>query len=68
VKLGIPLLIIGVLMLLASIPFSILLIVAGFSQLTQGNVSGGLLAYAPIIGVVLGLVLTMIGATRVFKD
>jgi hypothetical protein len=67
-KLGIPLLVIGVLLLLFSIPFSIVMLVGGFRQLTLGSISGGILAYTPVIGVVLGLVMTTIGATRVFKN
>jgi len=68
VKLGIPLLVIGVLLLVLSIPFSIVLIIRGVSQMTLGDVSGGVLAYAPIVGVVLGFVMITIGATRVFKN
>lgn len=67
-KLGIPLLVIGVLLLVLSIPFSIVLIIRGVSQMTLGDVSGGVLAYAPIVGVVLGFVMITIGATRVFKN
>jgi hypothetical protein len=67
-KLGIPLLVIGVLMLLASIPFSIISIIGGVNRLTVGDVSGGVLAYVPLAGVILGFILTTIGATRVFKD
>ena len=66
-KLGIPLLVIGVALLLISIPFSILSIVAGVNRLTQSDVSGGILAYAGVIGVLVGFVLTAIGAIRVFK-
>ena len=65
---GILILVIGVLMLLASIPFSIILIIQGVGQLSLGDISGGVLAYAGLAGVILGLVLTTIGATRVFKD
>jgi hypothetical protein len=67
-KLGIPLLVIGVLLLIFSIPYSILMLIGGFRQISIGIVSGGILAYTPVIGVVLGLVMTTIGATRVFKD
>ena len=66
-KLGIPLLVIGVALLIISIPFSILNIIGGISQLTQGDVSGGVPAYAGIVGVVVGLVMTGVGAIRVFK-
>jgi hypothetical protein len=68
VKLGIPLLIIGVLLLIFSIPFSVVLLVGGVNRLTVGDISGGILAYAGIAGAVIGMVLTTIGATRVFKD
>jgi hypothetical protein len=67
-KLGIPILVIGILMLFTSIPFSVILIVGGVNRLTQGDTAGGVLAYAPLAGVIIGLMLTTIGATRVFKD
>ena len=66
-KLGIPLLVIGVALLLISIPYSILSIIAGVIRLTQSDLSGGVLAYLGIFGVVTGFVLTAIGAVRVFK-
>jgi len=65
-KLGIPILVIGVALLLISIPYSILSILTGVIRLTQSDLSGGFLAYSGIIGVV-GFVLTAIGAIRVFK-
>jgi len=68
VRLGIALLVIGVALLLISIPFSILGILAGLIQSTQVNLSGGVLAYSGIFGVVVGLVMTAIGAIRVFKQ
>jgi len=43
-------------------------IFAGLIQLTQANLSGGVLAYSGIFGVVVGLVMTAIGAIRVFKQ
>jgi hypothetical protein len=67
-KLGIPLLVIGVLILILSIPFSLAMLLNGYNQITLGNLSGGVLAYAPIAGVILGFVLVTIGATRVFKN
>jgi hypothetical protein len=67
-KLGIPLLVIGVLLLVLSIPFSVVLIVGGVNRLSIGDISGGFLAWAPVIGVLTGFILTTIGATRVFKD
>ena len=66
-KLGIPILVIGVALLLISIPYSILSIITGVIRLTQSNLSGGILAYSGVIGVVVGFVLTTIGAIRVFK-
>jgi hypothetical protein len=66
-KLGIPLLVIGVALLIISIPFSILSIIAGVIRLTQSDLSGGVLAYLGIFGVIAGFVLTTIGAIRVFK-
>jgi len=67
-RLGIALLVIGIALLIISIPFSILGIFAGLLQLTQDNLSGGVLAYSGIFGVVVGLVMTAIGAIRVFKQ
>ena len=67
-KPGIPLLVIGVLLLVFSIPFSVVLLIRGVNQLTLGDVSGGFLAYTGIAAAVLGMVMTTIGATRVFKD
>ena len=68
VKLGIPLLVIGVALLIISIPLSILSIISGVTRLTQGDVSGGVSGYVLIVGVIVGLVLTGIGAIRVFKS
>ncbi len=62
-KLGVPLLVIGILMLVISIPYSILSMITGVVRLTQNDLSGGLLAYLPRIGVLLGFVLTAIGVT-----
>jgi hypothetical protein len=67
-KIGIPLLVIGVLLLVLSIPFSVVLIVAGFTQVSSGDFSSRLLAYAPVAGVIIGFVMITIGASRVFKD
>lgn len=67
-KLGIPLLVLGVVLLITLIPLSILSIVGGVNRLSQGDVSGGVSGYALIAGVVVGLVLTGIGAIRVFKQ
>jgi hypothetical protein len=68
VKIGIPLLVIGVSLLVLSIPFSVILLVRGFNNLNVGNLSGEFLAYLPIAGVVIGFVMVTIGATRVFKN
>ena len=66
-KLGITLLAIGVALLILAIPYSILGIISGVTQLEEGNISGGVSAYYGIIGVVIGFVMTSIGAVRVFK-
>jgi hypothetical protein len=67
-KLGIPLLVMGVALLILAIPYSILGIISGVTQLEEGNISGGVSAYYGIIGVVVGFVMTAIGAIRVFKQ
>jgi uncharacterized membrane protein len=67
VKLGIPLLVIGVVLLVTAIPFSILSIIAGVNRLAQADVSGGVLAYLGIAGVIIGFIMTTAGAIRVFK-
>jgi hypothetical protein len=64
---GIIMLVIGVALLILAIPYSIVGIVTGVSQLEEGIVSGGFPAYLGIIGVVAGFVLTAIGAIKVFK-
>ncbi len=67
-KLGIPVLVVGVALLLLAIPFSIWGIISGVTQLEEGNTSGGVPAYYGIIGVVVGFVMTAIGAIKVFKQ
>lgn len=67
-KLGIALLVIGVALLILAIPYSILAIISGVTQLEEGNVSRGVSAYFGIIGVLLGFVMTTIGAIKVFKQ
>ncbi|MFC1902996.1 hypothetical protein ACFLX4_02895 [Chloroflexota bacterium] len=67
-KLGIALLVIGVALLILSIPYSILGIATGVTQLEEGNISGGVSAYYGIIGVIVGFVMTAIGAIKVFKQ
>ena len=66
-KLGIPLLVIGVALLIFAIPYSILGIISGITQLEQGTISGGFPAYYGLIMVVAGFIMTAIGAIRVFK-
>jgi hypothetical protein len=68
VKLGLLALIAGVLLLIISIPAIAVFMMGGFNQLVARNISGGVLAYAPIAGVILGFILTAIGATKVFKN
>ncbi|MFC1906528.1 hypothetical protein ACFLW8_00370 [Chloroflexota bacterium] len=67
-KLGIALLVIGVALLILAIPYSILGIISGVTQMEEGNISGGVPAYFGIIGVVVGFVMTTIGAIKVFKQ
>ena len=67
-KLGIALLVIGVTLLILAIPYSIIGIITGVTQLEEGNVSGGVIAYLGIFGVVAGFVMTAIGAIKVFKQ
>jgi uncharacterized membrane protein len=67
-KLGIPLLVVGIALLILSIPYSIINIFIGVTQLEEeGIVAGGFGAYLGVIGVIAGFVLTTIGAVRVFK-
>jgi hypothetical protein len=66
-KLGILMLVIGVLLLLSAIPYSIVAMFVGLTQAEEGVVSGGIWAYLGIIGVIAGFALTTIGALRVFK-
>jgi len=67
-KLGIVLLVMGVAFLILAIPYSIFGIISGVTQFEEGNISGGISAYYGIIGVVVGFVMTAIGAIRVFKQ
>ena len=66
-KLGIVLLVVGLTLLFVSIPYSIVGMMVGMAQLEGGRVSGGISSYFGIIAVVAGLVMTGIGALRVFK-
>ncbi len=65
-KLGIILVITGVILLIMAIPFSILGIIRGVTELEQGIVSGGISAYVLIIAVTAGFVMVVIGATRIY--
>jgi hypothetical protein len=67
-KLGIALLAGGIILLILVIPYSIVAIVVAVTQLQGGNVSGGIPAYLGIAGVLIGLLMTGIGAVRVFKQ
>lgn len=66
-KLGIALLVIGLALLFLAIPYSIVSMIVGLAQLESGKVSGGISSYFGIIAVVAGLVMTGIGALKVFK-
>jgi len=63
-KTGITLLVTGVLLLIASIFIAVLLIVRAFNQLDTGGSLPGIFKYLPVVTVILGLVLTTVGATR----
>ena len=65
-RLGIVFLVIGVILLILTIPYSILSIISVFAELEQGEFSGGFPAYLLIIGVVLGFVLIVIGSTKIY--
>jgi hypothetical protein len=64
VKLGIMLVVIGVLLLISSIFIAVLLIMRAYNQLDTGGILPGIFNYVPVVTVILGLVLTTIGATR----
>lgn len=66
-KVGIVLLVTGVILLICVIPYSIIGIITGINQLEEGTVSGGIQAYYGLIGVIIGFVLTTIGSVKVFK-
>ena len=66
-KLGIALLVTGIALLILVIPYSIVGIISGVTQLEEGIISSGASAYLGILGVVVGFVMTAIGAIRVFK-
>jgi hypothetical protein len=69
-KLGIPLLALGVLLLFLAIPYSIIAIIVGMDQAQSvpGFFSSGLSRYLGLIAVIVGFVLTTIGAVRTFKQ
>jgi hypothetical protein len=64
VKLGIMLVVIGVLLLISSIFIAVLLIMRAYNQLDTGGSLPVIFNYIPVVTVILGLVLTTIGATR----
>ena len=66
-KLSIAILVIGLILLFLAIPYSIVGMILGLVQLESGNVSGGISSYYGIIGVVVGFIMTAIGAIKVFK-
>ncbi len=66
-KVGIILLIVGVILLICSIPYSIINIITGLNQVEEGVISGGISAYYGLFGVVIGFVLTTIGSVKVFR-
>jgi hypothetical protein len=65
-KLGIVFLVIGILLLIITIPYSIMNIISSINELSQGKVSGGFTGNLLIIGVFLGFILISIGATEIF--
>lgn len=66
-KRAIAALVAGVLLLLASITYSIIGIIKGVQGLEEGISTGGMPAWLGVVGVVLGFVLVTIGATRAFR-
>ncbi|MFC2056321.1 hypothetical protein ACFLTO_01990 [Chloroflexota bacterium] len=67
-KLGIVLLVIGIVLLVLVIPYSISGIISGVIELEEGNISGRASAYYGVFGVIAGLVMVGIGAIKVFKQ
>jgi hypothetical protein len=63
---GIVFVVIGVLLLIITIPYSIIRMISGITELEQGQISGGIPGYLLIIGVVLGFVLIIMGATEIY--
>ena len=63
-KLGIMLVVIGVLLLISSIFIAVLLILRAFNQFDTGESLPRIFNYVPVATVIIGLVLTTIGATR----
>ena len=66
-KAGVILLVLGLILLFLSIPYSIVTMVFGLMQLQSGAVSTGISSYFGIIGVVVGFIMTAIGVVKVFK-
>lgn len=66
-KLGVVLLVIGTVALLISIPFWIWGVFAGTTQLIEANLHREGLIYSAVFGVGVGLLMTIVGAIRVFR-
>ena len=66
-KVNIAILVIGLILLFLAIPYSIVAMIFGLTRSQSGNVSGGISSYYGIIGVVVGFIMTTIGAIKVFK-
>jgi uncharacterized membrane protein len=66
-KLSIAILVIGLVLLFLAIPYSIVAMIFGLTQSQSGHVSTGISSYYGIIGVIVGFVMTTIGAIKVFK-
>gem|GEM_PF-1422527 len=65
-KLGVAFVVIGVILLIMAIPGSILGIIRGITELEQGVVTSGIVSYLLIFAVVIGFLLIVIGATRIY--
>ena len=65
-KIGIALALVGMSILVFMIPYSLMNILSSLGELSEGRVSGGIPAYLLILGVFVGFVLTVIGATEIF--
>ena len=63
-KLGIALVVVGVLLLISSIFIGVLLILRAFNQFDTEESLPTIFNYIPVVTVILGFVLTTIGATK----